>query len=141
MDDETLSASKAYLDGIFGAGAGEAHAALLDRFQNASIREQLHRAHVMQADDSTLSVSEHYLIGMCVLCATKTWVPAEMFAKTLRHLGVSGDKILEAVARLGVFIGPVPAADAMGHIQKAVKEYDREGIASLRAWFPPQEQP
>lgn len=136
MDANLLRASEGYLDKIFGPGAGAAHTALLDRMANPHLREALHQAHAMQADDSLLSVSENYLIGMCVLCTTKNWLPAAMFAKTLKHLGVGSDKILEAVARLSTWIGAVPAAEALGYMQKAVKEYERDGFESLRAWFP-----
>jgi hypothetical protein len=68
--------------------------------------------------------------------ATRCYGPASMFAKTLRHLGVPGTKILEVVGRLAMWIGPVPAAEAAGHIQRALREYDGEGAASTDGRFP-----
>jgi hypothetical protein len=68
--------------------------------------------------------------------ATRCYGPASMFAKTLRHRGVPGTKILEVVGRLAMWTGPVPAAEAAGHIQRALREYDGEGAASTDAWFP-----
>ena len=135
-EDELLRRSQAYLDRLFGEGAGARHTGLVDRFEDPTIRETLHRYHVLEADTEHLSVEENYLLGMCVLCAQRHYVPAQMFAKTLRHLGVPKAKILAAVGRLSMWIGGVPAADALGHIQRAVKEYDREGLDSMRAWFP-----
>jgi hypothetical protein len=136
MPDDVLEASERYIDRLFGPGAGKAHTAFLDTLKNPVLVESLHRAHAMQADESVLSVTEHYLIGLCVLCATKNHGPAAMFAKTLRHLGVTRAKIAEAVARLSVWIGPVPAAEAMGHVGKALDDYDQSGVASMKAWFP-----
>jgi hypothetical protein len=136
IDAQLLAASEAYLDGIFGPGAGKAHTQFLARLGNPPLEEALHRAHAQQADQRLLSVTEHYLIGICVLCATKGYAPAAMFAKTLRHLGVSAEKIREAVARLAIWIGPVPAAEAAGHVGKAIAEYERDGLRSLAAWFP-----
>jgi hypothetical protein len=133
---ELLAASERYLDRLFGPGAGKAHTRFLDGLDNAGLREALHRAHVRQDDESVLSVTEHYLIGMAVLCATKTWSAATMFAKTLRHLKVPAEKIFEATSRLSVWIGPVQAAEALGRIQKAVAEYDAKGLESMREWFP-----
>jgi hypothetical protein len=130
MNDELLSASEKYLDRLFGPGAGSAHSRFLRALKNPGLEEDLHRAHANQANESALSVQEHYLVGMAVLCATRTYGAAQMFAKTLRHLGVPKAKILEAIARLSTWIGPVPAAEAMARIQKAV----------LREWFPPDEE-
>ncbi len=134
--DDTKKKSEQYLDGIFGEGAGEKHSALLDRFASPTLREALHGYHVMESNTEHLSIEENYLIGMCVLCASKNFTSAAMFAKTLRHMGVAPEKIYESIGRLSMWIGGVPAAEALGHIQKAVRHYDRDGQASMAAWFP-----
>ena len=128
--------SEAYLDEIFGDGAGQRHTALLERFASPSLRDTLHGYHVLESDTEHISLEENYLLGMCVLCASKNFTSAAMFAKTLCHLGVAPEKIYEATSRLSMWIGGVPAAEALGHIQKAVKQYQREGQASLAPWFP-----
>jgi len=135
-DPELLRRSEAYLDGIFGPGAGASHSAFLRSIENPSLREQLHRCHVLEADERALTVAENYLLGVCVLCALRSFGPASMFAKTLLHLGVKKEKVLEAVARLAMWIGPVPAAEAAGHIQKAIRDWEARGQASLEGWFP-----
>jgi hypothetical protein len=35
-----------------------------------------------------------------------------------------------------MWIGPVPAAEAAGHIQRALAEYDEKGEEALAGWFP-----
>lgn len=129
-------ASKAYLDRVFGEGAGDRHTRFLDRLENRALRDVLHGYHVMEADEQHLSIEENYLLGMCVLLATRSYGPAAMFAKTLRHRGVAREKILEAVARMSMWIGGVPAAEAAGHVQRALREWDESGLASMVAWFP-----
>lgn len=135
-DDELLAQSEAYLDAQFGPGMGRRHTAFLDRLASPSMRQTLHGYHVVEGDESLLSVEENYLLGVCVLCATRAFGPAAMFAKTLRHKGVAKEKILEAVSRLSMWIGGVPAAEALGHIQKALAEWDAKGLASMDGWFP-----
>jgi hypothetical protein len=134
--DELKERSERYLDAIFGPGAGARHSQFLDRIENEALREEIHRYHVMQSDTSLLSLEEHYLLGMCVLCATRSYATAQMFAKTLRHLGVGRDKILEALARLTMWVGGIPAAEATAQMRRALDEYDRDGQASMAAWFP-----
>jgi hypothetical protein len=141
MDDEVVlgeweAESEAYLDATFGEGAGKKHSQYLRYVENDSLREMLHRYHALEADTTHLSLEENYLLGMCVLCAARSWGPAGMFAKTLRHLGVSKEKILEAVARMAMWIGGIPAAEAAGHVQKALREFDEKGLGSMQAWFP-----
>lgn len=136
MDDELLRGSEAYLDAIFGPGQGRKHSAFLEHIENEGLRETLHRYHLAEANTRHLSVEENYLLGMCVLCATKSYGPAAMFAKTLLHLGVDKTKILEAVSRLAMWIGGVPAAEAASHVQRAIREYEQKGVASLDLWFP-----
>jgi alkylhydroperoxidase/carboxymuconolactone decarboxylase family protein YurZ len=137
MDDPAvLRESEAFIDSVFGDGAGEKHSAYLAFLENDHLRDTIHRYHALEADKSRLSLEENYLLGMCVLCATKTFGPAAMFAKTLRHLGTPREKILEAIARLAMWIGGIPAAEASAHIQRALDEYDAKGQASLGAWFP-----
>jgi alkylhydroperoxidase/carboxymuconolactone decarboxylase family protein YurZ len=135
--DERRQQSEHYLDQLFGAGAGARHSAFLDRLEHPALREALHGYHVLEADTRHLSVAENYLIGMAVLCAQRAYGPAAMFAKTLRHLGVPREKLLEVTARLGMWVGGIAAAEAAAHIQKAIGEYEQRGVASLEAWFPP----
>jgi hypothetical protein len=136
MDDDLLRRSEAYLDGLFGAGAGRRHTEFLNRLPTDALRQTLHAYHVEEADTQHLSVQDNYLIGMCVLCATRSYGPASMFAKTLMHLGVPKERIFTAISRLAMWTGGVPAAEAAGHIQRAVREYEQIGQASLNVWFP-----
>jgi len=134
--DDLEQRSLAYVDQLFGPGTGERHARFLEQIENDALRDEIHRYHVLQSDTSQLSLEEHYLLATCVLCAVRSFGSAQMFAKTLRHLGVPRDKILAAIARLSMWIGGIPAADATAHIRRALDEYDRVGVASLAAWFP-----
>src|SRR4051794_458751 len=134
--DDLHARSERYLDEIFGAGAGRKHAAFVDRLASPALRETLHAYHVMESDTRWLSVEENYLLGMTVLCAQGAYAPATMFAKTLVHMGVAREKVLEAVARLTMWCGGLAAAEAAAHIQKAIREYEKEGLASMAAWFP-----
>ena len=97
---EHIQNTESYVEGIFGAGTGEAHVRFLDRIQNPALREMIHRYHTLEADTSQLSLQENYLIGMCVLCAQRDYQAVSLFAKTLLHLGVRPEKLLEATARL-----------------------------------------
>jgi len=135
-DDSVLRASEGFVDEVFGEGKGKQHSDYLAYLENDALRDMIHRYHALESDTSHVSLEENYLIGMCVLCANQRYGPAQMFAKTLRHLGTSREKILEAVARLAMWIGGIPAAEAAAHIQKALREYDEKGAASLDAWFP-----
>jgi hypothetical protein len=128
--------TEAYVESIFGAGTGEAHVRFLDRIENASLREMIHRYHSLEADTSQLSLQENYLIGMCVLLSQRDYQAAALFAKTLLHLGTPKAKLLEASARLAMWIGGLPAVDASFVIQKAIREYEHEGLGSLGIWFP-----
>ncbi|MCA1663467.1 MAG: hypothetical protein LC659_04225 [Myxococcales bacterium] len=135
-DEELLRRSEAYIDGIFGSGAGEKHSRFLQHIENPTLRATIHSYHLMQAQKDELSIEENYLIGMCVVAAQRCYGPAGMFAKTLRHRGVRREKILEAAGRLSMWIGGIVAAEASAHIQKALDDYDKRGVASLDAWFP-----
>jgi hypothetical protein len=135
-DPDFLRASKNYLDAVFGDGAGDKHERFLDRIDNDALREAIHRYHAFEADTGHLSLEENYLIGMCVLFAGRSHGTAAMFVKTLLHLDVPKDKILEAVARLSMWIGGLPAVEATFVAQKAIREYEENGFASLGAWFP-----
>jgi hypothetical protein len=130
-----------YVESIFGAGTGEAHVRFLDRIQNEALREMIHRYHTVEADTSQLSLHENYLIGMCVLLSQRDYVAASLFAKTLLHLGTPKEKLLEATARLAMWIGGLPAVDASFAMQKAIREYEKEGLGSLGVWFPPEKAP
>src|SRR5690349_15290260 len=128
--DDTLSRSQQYLDELFGPGAGARHSRFLERIENEALRQEIHRYHVVQSDTSQLALTEHYLLGTVVLCATRSFGTAQMFAKTLRHLGVPRGKILEAVARLSMWVGGIAAAEATLQIRRALDEYERDGLAS-----------
>jgi alkylhydroperoxidase/carboxymuconolactone decarboxylase family protein YurZ len=139
IDDDTLNRSKTYLDELFGEGAGERHTAFIDRIAHPELRDTLHRYHAMESDTAHLTVEENYLIGMAVLLALRSYGPASMFAKTLLHRGVGEKKIMEVVARLSMWIGGVPAAEAAAHVQKAIGEHRQLGFESMAAWFPENE--
>jgi alkylhydroperoxidase/carboxymuconolactone decarboxylase family protein YurZ len=138
---EHIADTEAYVESIFGSGTGEAHVRFLERIQNPALREMIHRYHTLEADTSELSLHENYLIGMSVLLAQRDFSTAAFFAKTLLHLGMRKEKILEACARLAMWIGGLPATEASFVIQRAIREYEREGVASLGAWFPPEPRP
>jgi adenine deaminase len=128
--------TRRYLDGIFGAGAGEKHARFLDGIENESLRETIHGYHALESDIAELSVAENYLLGMTVLCALKSYGTAGMFAKTLAHLGVRREKILAAVARLSMWTGGLQAVEASLQMQRALDDHKARGLASLETWFP-----
>ena len=131
-----IAETEAYVESIFGPGTGEAHARFLERIQNPALREMIHRYHTLEADTSELSLQENYLLGMGVLLAQRDYQAAGLFAKTLLHLGVRKQKLLEACARLAMWVGGLPAVDATFAIQKAIREYEQEGLGSLSVWFP-----
>jgi hypothetical protein len=135
-DSDRTQRSERYLDELFGPGAGARHTRFIDRLDHPALRETLHAYHVLESDTRQLSIAENYLLGMVVLCALRNYGPAAMFAKTLVHLGVPRAKLLEAVARLAMWVGGIAAAEAAAHVQKAIGEYERDGLASLAAWFP-----
>ena len=136
MPDDLHRRSERYLDELFGPGAGARHTAFLARLEPPALRDTLHGYHVLESDTRYLSIAENYLLGMTVLCAQRAWGPAAMFAKTLLHLGEPRGKLLEAIARLAMWVGGIAAAEAAGHIQKAIADYEQRGAASLEAWFP-----
>lgn len=138
-DPALLEATERYVDGIFGEGTGRRHVRFLDRIENPALREMIHRYHGLEADTRALSLEENYLIGMCVLAALGRDATAAMFAKTLLALGTPKEKLLEATARLSMWIGGLPAAEASFVVQRAVREYESAGLDSLAAWFPPEE--
>jgi len=125
-----------YLDDLFGPGAGERHCRLLRKIESEALRDMVHGYHALEADAQHLTVRENYLLGMTVLCATKSYGTAAMFAKTLLHLGVPREKILAAIARLAMWVGGLHAVEAALHIQRALSEYETRGLASMEAWFP-----
>lgn len=128
--------TEAYVESIFGPGTGEPHVEFLERIQNPALREMIHRYHALEADTSELSLHENYLLGMCVLLSQRDYQTAALFAKTLLHLGMRKEKLLEACARLAMWIGGLPAVEASFAIQKAIREFEREGLGSLEVWFP-----
>jgi alkylhydroperoxidase/carboxymuconolactone decarboxylase family protein YurZ len=130
--DDTVT----YLDGLFGPGAGLRHVAFVDRFESETMRDELHRCHAIEADTRQLTPAENYLLGACVLYATGRGATAGMFVKTLCHLGVPRAKILEAIARLAMWVGGIAAAEASQQAQRAIAEWDAKGVGSLEAWFP-----
>ena len=128
--------TRQYLDEIFGAGMGARHLKFLERIENAPLREMMLRCHAMEADARLVSREENYLFGLVTLCALRSYGTAAMFAKTLRHLGTPRARVLEALARTAMWMGPIPATEATLRIQRALDEYDARGAASLEAWFP-----
>ena len=136
MSDDVRARSERYLDELFGAGAGARHSRFLEQLEDQALREELHRYHALQDDRSQLSLEEHYLIAMCVLCAQRSFGTAQMFAKTLRHLGVPRAKIVAALGRLAMWVGGIAATEAMLALGRALDDYDRLGADSLAAWFP-----
>jgi hypothetical protein len=135
-DEHLLETTIRYVDSIFGQGSGQRHVAFLDKLENPALREMVHRCHGVEEDTTRISLEENYLLGMCVLLATKNHGTAAMFAKVLLHLGTPKAKIFEAVARMAMWVGPLPAAEAAFHVQRAAHEYEADGLASLAAWFP-----
>jgi hypothetical protein len=140
MVDDAERETEEYLDRMFGPGAGRKHVRFLEHLESPALRGLLHRFHGIEADTTHLSHEENYLIALCVLCATGNFATAAMFAKTLRHIGTKKEKIIEAVGRLGMWIGGPPAAEASARIQRALADYDNRGQASLEAWFPSEER-
>ncbi len=140
MDDDAVESTIQFVDSIFGAGTGKRHLVFLDKIENGALREAIYRYHALEADTTHLSLEENYLIGLCVLSVTKNHATAAMFAKVLLHLGTPKEKILEAIARLSMWIGGLPAAEVAFSIQRAIREYEAEGFASLGAWFPMGEE-
>lgn len=138
--DDPSAVTERYVDGIFGEGQGRRHVEFLERIEHAGLREMIHRYHALEADTSHLSLEENYLIGACVLSALGRHETAAMFVKTLLYLGTPKEKLLEAVARLSMWIGGLPAVDTMFRVQRAVADYEREGLGSLAAWFPEGKQ-
>ena len=133
---DIIEATEKYVDSIFGEGTGKKHLRFLERLPNDGLRDMILRYHPLEANTQYLSLEENYLIGMSVLCAGKSYATAAMFAKTLLHLKVPKEKLLEAVARLSMWIGGLPAVEATFVIQKAIREYEEQGFASLSLWFP-----
>ena len=125
-----------YVDGLFGEGAGEKHLRFLERIQNPALREQILRYHALEANTAQVSLEENYLLGFAVLAALGRYDTATMFAKTLLHLGTSKEKLLEVVARLSMWIGGLPAVEAGFRVQRAIAEYERDGLGSLAVWLP-----
>jgi hypothetical protein len=139
--DDPIEATERYVDGLFGEGTGRRHLEFLERIAHPGLREMIHRYHALEADTSRLSLEENYLIGLCVLSALGRHETAAMFAKTLLHLGTPKEKLLEAVARLSMWIGGLPAVDTAFRVQRAIAEYEREGLGSLAPWLPEARKP
>ncbi|MET0594347.1 MAG: hypothetical protein ABW133_16715 [Polyangiaceae bacterium] len=133
---EPLATTVRYVEEIFGPGSGARHAAFLDQIRNDALRDAVHRCHAVEADTTFVSLEENYLLGMCVLAALRSYGTAAMFAKVLMHLGTPREKILEAVGRLSMWVGPLPATEASFIVQRAIDEYEAQGKASLDIWFP-----
>src|SRR5688572_23128272 len=128
-DDPELQTER-YVDAIFGPGSGRRHLRFLERIAHPGLREMILRYHGLEADQSQLSLEENYLIGLSVLAALGRHDTAAMFAKTLLHLGTPKEKLLEAAARLSMWIGGLPAVEASFHVQRAIAEYERDGLGS-----------
>lgn len=140
-DDEALArASTRYVDELFGPGMGQRHRAYLRYLWHPELRATMDRYHVLEADTRYLSVADNYLLGMTVLAALRSYDTAAIFAKILLHLGEPPQRLLEAIARLSMWTGGIPAAEAAAHIQKAILQYQKRGLDSLSDWFPAQEE-
>ncbi|HYQ42600.1 MAG TPA: hypothetical protein VER11_11555 [Polyangiaceae bacterium] len=140
-DRDPIEQTVSYVDTLFGEGAGNKHLRFLERIQNPALREQVLRYHALEANTAELSLEENYLLGMAVLAALGRYDTAGMFAKTLLHLGTRKEKLLEAVARLSMWIGGLPAVEAGFRVQRAIAEYERDGLGSLAVWFPEDGEP
>jgi hypothetical protein len=136
MNDDPKKQTEAYVDGIFGDGAGRRHLRFLERIADPGLREQVLRYHALEADTAHLSLAENYLLGFAVLAALGHHETACMFAKTLLHLGTPKEKLLAAAARLSMWVGGLPAVEASLRLQRAIAEYERDGLGALAAWFP-----
>lgn len=139
-DDDPRMQTEGYVDRIFGPGAGERHLRFLERIAHPGLRDMVLRYHGLEADTTHLSLEENYLIGLAVLAALGRFDTAAMFAKTLLHLGTPKEKLLETGARLSMWIGGLPAVEASFRIQRAIAEYERDGLGSLAVWFPDEEK-
>jgi hypothetical protein len=128
--------TRRYLDDLFGPGAGERHGRFLDSIEDEALRDMIHGYHALESDTTHLTVAENYLIGMTVLCATGSYGTAAMFAKTLMHLEVPKEKILAAIARLAMWVGGLRAVEAALQMQRAIRDYEARGLASMETWFP-----
>jgi hypothetical protein len=138
-NDDPREQTEHYVDGIFGAGSGQRHLRFLERIAHPGLREMVLRYHALEADTQHLSLEENYLLGLAVLAAVGRFDTAAMFAKTLLHLGTPKEKLLETGARLAMWIGGLPAVEASFRIQRAIAEYERDGLGSLGAWLPAAE--
>jgi hypothetical protein len=139
--DDPVALTERYVDGLFGEGAGRRHVEFLERIAHPGLRDMIHRYHALEADTAHLSLEENYLLGLAVLSALGRHETAMMFAKTLLHLGTPKEKLLETVARLAMWIGGLPAADIMLRVQRAILEYEQEGLGALSAWLPEGKKP
>src|SRR5512133_3870299 len=131
---DPITSTERYVDGLFGPGMGKRHLRFLEGIQDPALRELILRFHAMEADTAHLSVEENYLLGVCVLVAQGQLRTATMFAKVLRRLGTSSERILTAVARVAMWAGGLPVVEASLAIQKALAEYDRDPEGALAAW-------
>lgn len=129
-----------YVDAHFGQGMGRRHVRFLESISNPALRELIHRFHAIEADTRLISVEENYLLAVCVLCSQGKLSTAAMFAKLLRHLGTSPERILEAVGRVAMWAGGLPAVEASFVIQKAINEFERDPAGALAIWFPTFEE-
>lgn len=133
---DPIRSTEQYVDRIFGSGMGKRHVRFLEKISNAALREQILRFHAIEGDTQLVTIEENYLIGVCVLCACGHYGTAAMFTKVLRHLGTSSERILEAVGRISMWAGGLPAVEASFAIQNALREYERDPAGSLAQWFP-----
>lgn len=135
-EDARIRRTIAFVDKLFGQGMGARHVRFLERVENDALRNAIHDYHAIEADTSWLSIEENYLLGLCTLCAIRNFDTAAMFAKTLMHLDVPKQRILEATARLSMWVGGLAAADASFVVQRAIREYESKGLESMAVWFP-----
>lgn len=133
---DPAESTERYVDELLGPGMGKRHLIFLGRIRDPSLRELVLRFHAVEADTAHVTVEENYLIGVCVLVAQGQLRTAAMFAKLLRRIGTSSERILAAVARVAMWAGGLPVTEASLVIQKALSEYDEDPERALAPWFP-----
>ncbi len=133
---DPIESTEHYVDALFGPGMGKRHLRFLERIRDPALRELILRFHTVEADTRHISIEENYLLGVCVLVAQGHLRTAAMFAKVLRRIGTSSERILAAVGRVAMWAGGLPVTEASLVIQKALAEYDEDPVGALASWFP-----
>lgn len=139
LEPANQRASEEFLDRLFGSGMGKRHRAHVARAASGDkFLASMDLYHLMTADTRVLSLELHYLLGVCVFFAMGINGTGMGFAKILLNLGVSPDKIREAVSRLHVWAGRFAASESLAYLERAIADFEERGLASL-PWFAPEE--